>query len=52
MTRWKLRCVECGRTWELAVSFDLESMGRLYHYCRYCRRNTFHLVVEASPGDE
>ena len=44
MTVWRLRCVECGYSWRLAVSFDLESMGRLYHYCRRCGRNSFHVV--------
>ncbi len=46
MTKWVLRCTRCGRTWVLEVSFDLASMGRIYHYCPYCRRNTFHEVVE------
>ncbi len=45
MTKWLLRCTRCGRTWVLEVSFDLASMGRIYHYCPYCRMNTFHVVV-------
>ena len=46
MTRWVLRCVECGKTWVLAVSFRLDKMGKLYHYCPHCKRNTFHVVIE------
>ncbi len=47
VTRWLLRCVECGRTWYLEVSFDLTKLSsrRLYHFCPHCRRNTFHEVV-------
>ncbi len=45
MTKWRLRCTECGREWVLPVSFDLASMGRIYHYCPYCKRNTFHVVL-------
>ena len=61
MTSWKLRCTECGTVWVLRVSFDLRSMGRIYHYCRVCKRNTFHEVLglveeledneEARPSD-
>ena len=47
-----LRCTRCGRTWILEVSFDLASMGRIYHYCPYCRRNTFHEVVRRIEEDE
>ncbi len=46
MTRWRLRCVECGREWVLPVSFRLDKMGKLYHFCPYCKRNTFHVVIE------
>lgn len=46
MTRWKLRCVECGREWILPVSFRLDKMGKLYHFCPHCKRNTFHIVIE------
>jgi len=46
MTGWKLRCEDCGGVWVLEVSFDLYSMGRLYHYCPYCRRNRMHQVIE------
>ncbi len=46
MTKWKLKCTECGREWILAVSYDLASMGKIYHYCPYCKKNTFHTVLE------
>ena len=29
----------------MPVSFRLDEMGRLYHYCRYCKKNTFHIVL-------
>lgn len=45
VTRWILRCLDCGRVWELPVSFNLFEIKRLYHYCRFCGRNTFHEVV-------
>ncbi len=45
VTKWKLQCTECGRVWIFKGSFDLESMGRIYHYCPYCKRNTFHIVL-------
>ncbi|MEB3807185.1 MAG: hypothetical protein GSR73_06695, partial [Desulfurococcales archaeon] len=50
MTRWKLACTECGRTWELPVSFRLDKMGRIYHFCPYCKRNTFHIVLGKVPN--
>ncbi len=47
MTKWILRCNECGSEWVLEVSFDLTklSKGMLYHFCPYCRKNTFHTIV-------
>ncbi len=45
-TVWLLRCTECGRSWKLPVSFNLYELGKLYHYCPYCRKNTFHIIVE------
>ena len=54
MTRWLLRCTECGNTWLLEVSFDLTKLSqrRLYHYCPYCKRNTFHEILERIDEDE
>lgn len=48
MTKWRLRCTNCGQEWFLEVSFDLTKLSerRLYHYCRVCKRNTFHEVLE------
>ncbi|MCE4612189.1 MAG: hypothetical protein F7B17_09490 [Desulfurococcales archaeon] len=51
MTGWKLRCIECGRTWVLRVSFYIEDMPRLYHYCPHCRRNTFHVIEGRVEGE-
>ena len=47
-TKWVLRCTECNRVWYLEVSFDLLKLKerRLYHFCPYCRRNTFHEVLK------
>ena len=54
MTKWLLRCTRCGRTWILEVSFDLTKLsgGRLYHYCPYCKRNTFHEIVKRIEDEE
>ncbi|WP_048061479.1 hypothetical protein [Hyperthermus butylicus] len=54
MTKWLLRCTRCGRTWVLEVSFDLTKLsnGRLYHYCPYCKQNTFHEVMKRVEEDE
>ncbi|MCE4617776.1 MAG: hypothetical protein F7C32_04250 [Desulfurococcales archaeon] len=46
MTSWILKCENCGQTWKLEVSFNLAEMGRIYHFCPYCRVNRFHVVVE------
>ena len=46
MTSWRLRCTRCGRVWVLKVSYNLKEMGRIYHWCPYCRVNTFHEVIE------
>lgn len=46
VTKWKLKCHECGVEWYLTVSFNLQEMGRIYHYCRKCGKNTFHDVLE------
>jgi len=51
VTRWKLKCTECGREWVLPVSYDLASMGKIYHYCPYCKKNTFHIVLERIEED-
>lgn len=45
MTKWKLRCTECGNVWVLDVSFPLDKMGKIYHYCPFCKKNTFHEVI-------
>lgn len=46
MSKWVLKCEECGLDWILEVSFDLSGLGKIYHYCRGCRKNTFHKVVD------
>jgi len=45
MAKWRLRCMECGSEWTLEVSFNLKEMGKIYHYCRKCGKNTFHEVI-------
>ncbi len=45
MTRWRLKCMECGTEWVLPVSFRLDTIGRIYHYCRTCKKSTFHTVL-------
>lgn len=44
---WALVCGRCGREWVLEVSFNLQGVRRLYHFCPYCRTNTFHEVRAA-----
>lgn len=51
MTRWRLKCTECGREWILPVSFRLDRMGKIYHYCKYCKKNTFHIVLGKVPDE-
>ncbi|MFP3144343.1 MAG: hypothetical protein RXQ93_04940 [Caldisphaera sp.] len=46
MTKWILRCKECKNEWVLPVSFDLNKMKELYHYCPYCKKNTFHEPIK------
>jgi len=45
MTKWVLRCKECGTLWELHVSYNLSEFSQFYHYCNICGRNTFHEVL-------
>ena len=42
---WIVRCRECGKVWLLEVSFDISDLDKLYHYCQYCRKNTFHDIL-------
>jgi hypothetical protein len=42
---WIVRCTVCGTKWILEVSFDLRDVKQIYHYCRICKRNTFHEVI-------
>jgi ribosomal protein L44E len=48
-----LKCRECGNTWKLEVSFPLKKeFKQLFHYCPYCRKNTFHDILEyVESGD-
>ncbi len=46
MTRWRLECTDCGYKWILPVSYRLDQLGMIYHYCRGCRKSTFHRVLE------
>lgn len=52
MTSWRLKCSRCGRVWVLKVSYNLKEMGRIYHWCPYCRVNTFHEVLERIDDKE
>ncbi|GEM_PF-360328 len=46
MTRWLLRCTQCGLDMYLDVGFDLTAFGNiLYLYCPRCKRNTEHKVL-------
>ncbi|MEM0379751.1 MAG: hypothetical protein QXW87_00215 [Desulfurococcaceae archaeon] len=47
MTYWILKCSSCNNEWRLYVSFPLDrEFSKIYHYCPFCRRNTFHNIVK------
>ncbi len=47
MTYWILKCRTCGNTWKLNVSYPLKKeFTKLYHYCPFCKKNTFHDILE------
>ncbi|MFP3080760.1 MAG: hypothetical protein RXN88_04240 [Acidilobus sp.] len=50
MTKWKVRCTECGLERFLETGFDLSTLkgGRIYIYCPRCKRNTFHEIIGRS----
>ncbi len=37
--------------WILPVSFKLDEIGKIYHYCPYCKKNTFHIVLGRIEDD-
>ncbi|MDT7889190.1 MAG: hypothetical protein RQ885_09490 [Desulfurococcales archaeon] len=43
---WRLRCRSCGKTWIFEASYRVSELETLYHYCRNCRKNTFHEIIE------
>ncbi len=46
MPYWIMKCRECGREWKFKVSYNLKKeFNQLYHYCPYCKRNTFHEII-------
>jgi hypothetical protein len=45
MRGWVVKCVTCGTRWVLEVSFDLRDSKLIYHYCKVCRKNTFHEIL-------
>ncbi|MEL9939402.1 MAG: hypothetical protein QW348_07805 [Ignisphaera sp.] len=42
---WLLKCTVCGMKWVLEVSFDIRDVKSIYHYCKTCKKNTFHEVL-------
>jgi len=42
---WVLKCKRCGNIWVLEVSYKINKFKDIYHYCKYCKRNTFHEVL-------
>jgi len=42
---WIVRCKTCGTIWVLEVSFDLRNTKEVYHYCKICKKNTFHEIL-------
>jgi len=51
MSRYLLRCRECGTVWELRVSYSLKDFQQLYHYCSVCGKNTFHDLVRNESAE-
>ncbi|MDW7970037.1 MAG: hypothetical protein RMH77_06530 [Sulfolobales archaeon] len=51
LTKYELRCEECGTSWELKVSYSLSEFQKLYHYCKVCRKNTFHNVLRTESAE-
>lgn len=51
MTLWLLECEDCKNIKKLDVAYNLLEFKRLYLYCRRCRRNTFHKVLEFEERD-
>jgi len=51
MTKWLLMCKRCHTKWVLDVSYDLRKIGKLYHYCTVCKKNTFHEVLGIAVED-
>jgi hypothetical protein len=46
VTRWVIKCTQCGLERELDVGFDLSSLRySVYLYCPRCRVNTTHRVL-------
>ncbi|RLG78246.1 MAG: hypothetical protein DRO14_01240 [Thermoprotei archaeon] len=45
MTVWKLRCTICKTEWILKVSYNISDFKRIYHYCKVCKRNTYHEII-------
>ncbi|MCE4612470.1 MAG: hypothetical protein F7C07_01365 [Desulfurococcales archaeon] len=45
VTVWRMRCSDCKTEWELRASFDLSTFKTFYHYCRTCKKNTFHEIL-------
>ncbi|WP_291765870.1 hypothetical protein [Caldivirga sp. UBA161] len=46
MTRWVIKCTQCGMERELDVGFDLSGLRyNVYLYCPRCRMNTMHRVL-------
>jgi len=43
---WRLRCRSCGKEWIFEASYRISDFESLYHYCRYCKKNTFHEIIE------
>ena len=46
--KWLIKCEACGFERAFEAGFDLTiTGGKIYLYCRRCRRNTTHIVLGA-----
>lgn len=46
MPGWRLRCKSCGKVWIFEASYRISDFEALYHFCRSCRKNAFHEIIE------
>jgi len=51
LSKYVLRCEECGTLWRPKVSYSLSDFQKLYHYCNVCKKNTFHEILSEDSAE-